>query len=281
MMGSLHKIRVAAVGNESDMLRLNRSLLSNGGWLREPEERPPYKVEELFEQIQEHARWECGDPFLYNMIAVPAFGRVEAGARCEQVKVTDDLWVTLFTYNSGDRFQQEDWMRLHMQCDRLPLFVLQADEHFAGDKGELIYSNGMVHEDWNRMAESWFWLIDEYEAGLPPEETLARLKQIQQAMAREDWAQSVGDLLQSCMDNLREVTIRSQVSSDMLNDCLKNQDFEGFFALESAAADAFLWDAAREKKYSAILAECLRVWREAEDAEKSSAEAGNVLCSDE
>jgi len=135
--------------------------------------------------------------------------------------------------------------------------------------------------DWSRMAESWFWLIDEYEAGLPPEETLARLKQIQQAMAREDWAQSVGDLLQSCMDNLREVTLRSQVSSDMLNDCLKNQDFEGFFALESAAADAFLWDAAREKKYSAILAECLRVWREAEDAEKSSAEAGNVLCSDE
>ncbi len=270
-MASFHKFRVAAVGNEADTLRLNRALLDNGGWLHEPKDRPPYKVQELFEQIQEHARWESGDTFLYSMISIPAFGSAESGARCEQFQVASDLWVTVFSYSSTNSFQQGDWMRLHMQCDRLPLFVLQAEEHFAGDKGELIFTNGQVQEDWSRMAESWLWLVDAYEAGLPPEETLSRLKKVQKAMVQEDWAQSIGELLQSCVDNLQEVSIRGQVTDDMLNTCLKNQDYEGFFALEYAVADAFLWDAAREKKYAAILAECIRVWNEAAEQEKAEA----------
>ena len=277
-MGTLHKIRVAAVGNEADMLRLNRALLDNGGWLHEPKDRPPYKVQELFEQVQEHARWESGDTFLYSMIGIPTFGKAESGARCEQMQVANDLWVTVFSYSSTEPFQPGDWMRLHLQCDRLPLFVLQADERFSGDKGELIFSNGQMHEDWSRMAESWLWLVDEYEAGLTPEETVTRLKKVQRFLEQEDWAQSVTELLQSCMDNLREIALRGQVTDDMLNACLEHQDYEGFFALESAVADACLWDAPREKKYSAILSECMRAWCEAE-GEKDAAAASTETTS--
>lgn len=265
-MASIHSIRVAAVGNEADMIRLNRVLLSNGGWLNDPDDRPPYSLQELYEQVHEHALWESGNTgtFLYDMLTELPYGQAEGGARYEINRVDADLYVALFIYRSADHFQAEDWLRLHERCDRLPMFVLQAEQNFGGDKGGLVITNGQEQEDWSRMAESWLWLTDGYEAGLSPEEAVQRLREVAASMAREEWEQTIPELLQNCMDNLHAVEEHSHVTGEQLAQCLEVRDFNGLFALQSALADAYLWDVDRSVKYQAILQGCLEAWNKAE-----------------
>lgn len=43
-MPVVHRVRLVAVGDESDMITLNRVMLENGGLLEEPEDRPPYTL---------------------------------------------------------------------------------------------------------------------------------------------------------------------------------------------------------------------------------------------
>ena len=46
-MATIHRTRIAAIGCEEDMLRLCRVMLENVDRYEEPEERPPYTLEEL------------------------------------------------------------------------------------------------------------------------------------------------------------------------------------------------------------------------------------------
>lgn len=264
-MGSLHRIRVVAVGSEADMLRLNRTLLANGGWLHDPEDRPPYTLEELYAQVRQRAGWESGgsDAFLYSMVADTPYGEAEPGARYDMLQVDGDLWAACFTYDSGARFQGEDWLQLHLRCDRLPLFVLHADQSFAGDKGYVMLTNGALRENWDRMAEGWLWLIDQYEEGLSPEEAVRRLEEVQRAMAREDWDQSVPELLESCMANLRAIEAEGAVTAQRLAERLERQDYAGCFELQAALADALLWDTARNARHLAVLRQDLDAWQQA------------------
>lgn len=262
-MGSMHRIRVVAIGSEADMVRLNRTLLLNGGWLREPEDRPPYTLAELYAQVRQRAEWETGDSFLYAMLSGTPFGEAEPGARYDLIRADEDLWAACFTYDSAERFQGEDWLRLHNRCDRLPMFALHADADFAGDKGEIIFTNGMMREGWARMAEGWLWLTDQYEAGLSPEEAVRRLERLEKAMAREDWDQSVPELLESCMENLRSVEAAGNVTAAMLEECLARQDYALFLERQAALADTLLWDTARNARYLAVLRQDLDAWRAA------------------
>lgn len=262
-MGSLHRIRVVAVGSEADMIRLNRTLLLHGGWLREPEDRPPYTLEELFAQVRQRAEWETGDSFLYAMLADAPYGEAEPGARYDLARVDEDLWAACFAYDSAARFQGEDWLQLHNRCDQVPMFALQADQDFAGDKGEIIFTNGTMRERWERMAEGWLWLIDQYEAGLSPEEAVRRLERLERAMAREDWDQSIPELLESCMENLRRMEQAGRVTAGAMDDCLARRDYLGCLERQAALADTFLWDVARNARNLAVLRQDLDAWNAA------------------
>ena len=52
-MSTLYRQRIVVVGNEQDMIRLAMVLLDNAGYLELPEDRPPYTLAELTDQIQQ------------------------------------------------------------------------------------------------------------------------------------------------------------------------------------------------------------------------------------
>ena len=54
-MKELHRARVVAIGSEEDMAAVCRTLLANCDWLEIPDDRPPYSLEELRQQVKKHA----------------------------------------------------------------------------------------------------------------------------------------------------------------------------------------------------------------------------------
>ena len=145
-MATMHRARVVAIGEEKDMLQLCRVMLHNCGE-EEPEEGPPLKLEELLAQIQRRAQEEggpgCG--FYYGMVSPLHYGQAEADTcRMRLRQEPCGLWTATFAYDSDEAFQQEDWLRLHNACDRLPMLALRASWDFARAKGMLIYSGGHI-----------------------------------------------------------------------------------------------------------------------------------------
>lgn len=262
-MATIHRTRIAAIGCEEDMLRLCRVMLENVDRYEEPEERPPYTLEELYNAIRQCAAWEESDScsFLYSMVTPGAYGSSEAGTgKFELCMVEPDLWAAVFAYDSTSLFQPEDWTALHMRCGRMPMFCIHADENFALAKGYLTISNGMVNETWALMAESWLWLFDQYEAGFPPEEILPRLKRLQQMLEMEDWDQSISELLTSCEENLEMIRENPPVTVAALEERRSARDFAGMFEMQAQLADTFLWDSARSAKYLACLEAAGEAW---------------------
>lgn len=263
-MPSLHRCRVAMVGTKADMLRLNRVLLENIDRYEEAEEGPGYTLEDLYRQVHENAAWEEGDTcsFLYGMIARGAFGGAVSGTgRYEMACVAEDLYAAVFTYDSMDNFQQEDWLRLHNACARTPMFVIHADEEFALDKGYLAISNNCVQETWDMMAESWMWLMEQYEAGLTPEEIPVRLEHLQAMMRREDWDQSIDEVLAACEENMTMLAQAEPVTADAIREKREARDFPALFELQAMLADTYLWDVARSARHLACIRMTREVWQ--------------------
>lgn len=264
-MATLHRCKAVLIGNQEDMLRLNRVLLENVDEYEEPEDRAPYTLDEMYQRVQEHAAWEEADAtFLYSMIRTGAYGTGEPGTgRYTMTMVDDDLYAAVFSYDSTTSFQPEDWLALHGHTGRIPMFIIHADENFALDKGYLTISNGRVNETWMLMAESWLWLIDQYEAGLTPEEIPARLRRLHDAMEVEDWDQSIPELLAACGENLEAIREYPEVTAAEIAQKREARDFAGMFELLAMLADTFLWDSARAEKYLACLELDVQVWQEA------------------
>ena len=80
-MSTLYRQRIVVVGNEQDMIRLAMVLLDNAGYLELPEDRPPYTLAELTDQIQQRTRedGDANDTFLYSMISRHRFGEATDG----------------------------------------------------------------------------------------------------------------------------------------------------------------------------------------------------------
>lgn len=263
-MATLHRCRIVAIGDEADMLRLTRVMLENIDQYEQPEDRPPYTLEELYEQVKACAAWEESDScsFLYGMLRPGAYGSSEAGTGRFELSMADqNLWTATFCYDSMSVFQPEDWVALHNRVGRIPMFIIHADENFALDKGYVIISNGAVHETWTQMAESWLWLMEQYEAGYAPEEIPARLRRLESVMEAEDWDQSVSELLGACEENLEMIRSYPAVTSAMLQEKRAARDFAGLFELYAMLADTLLWDSARSEKYLACIELDQTVWQ--------------------
>lgn len=266
-MATMHRARVVAIGEEKDMLRLCRVMLRNCGEEEPDEERPPLKLEELLAQIQRRAQEEggpgCG--FYYGMVSPLHYGQAEADTcRMHLRQESCGLWTATFAFDSGEAFQQEDWLRLHNACDRLPMLALRASWDFARAKGMLIYSGGHILENWERMEEAWMYLIAQYECGYPPEEAVRRLVKLQATLEREDSDLTVDALLEGCVDNLQDIADHvadPQLLKDMMERCRQARDYEGLFMLQCHAAEAALWETEHNARWLATLDTVRQAWQ--------------------
>ena len=266
-MATMHRARVVAIGEEKDMLRLCRVMLRNCGEEEPGEDLPPLKLEELLGQIRRRAREEGGpgSEFYYGMVSPLHYGQAEADTcRLRLRQENCGLWTATFAFDSGEPFQQEDWLRLHNSCDRLPMLALRASGDFARAKGMLVYCGGHILENWERMEEAWMYLIDQYECGYPPEEAVKRLVRLQATLEREDSDLTVDMLLEGCMDNLRDIADHAadpQLLQDMMEQCRQKRDYQGLFMLQCHVAESALWETEHNARWLATLETVRQAWQ--------------------
>ena len=263
-MSNLYRVRVAAVGGEEAMSSLLRVMLRNIEALDEPDDRPPFSLKELHAALLQHAAWELGEgeTFDYATVAPHPFGEAEPEARFELLTLPGGLLAASFAYESADRFQPEDWLSLHRASGRVPMFAIYAGDTFDMDKGGMVFSAGQAMEDWNRMAEVWFWLRKGFEIGRTPEEIPDKLAKIADTLEREMWDQSVGELLTSCAALLDYAEAGRNVTPAMIREAAEARDFGRVFALTAQAADSVLFDAQHAALYRACLKQDIDRWRQ-------------------
>ncbi len=265
-MPTLYRARVTAVGSEEDMVRLYRALLRSCDWLQEPEDRPPYTLKELREQVRERSFQECGEgcEFYYGMIAPLVFGQARDDTCRLTLRQKDcGLWTATFAYDGDEPFQPEDWLKLHRACDRTPMLALRACEDYARDKGMVVYSGGMIRESWERMDECWLYLMAQYECGYPPEEAVRHLTRLEEALAMEDSDTTVAQVLRGCADHLRDVADHGAdpaLLTEMLERCRTERDYQGLFMLQCHVAETDLWETEHNARWLACLEAAETAW---------------------
>ena len=243
-MGVRHHARIAAVGGESDMTRLCQAMLRNAGY----EEDVPGGLDALTETLRRYAGEEGGPDcgFLYEMVARRAYGDAEEDAcRFTVRREPCGLWTALFAYESATPFQPEDWLRLHVQCDRLPMLALRACDDFDRDKGLLIFSGGRVHEEWGRMEECWLWLVTRYGDG-DVDMAARRLTRLARLLADEEDELTVPELLARCgrfLQGLHDRVCDPETLREQIAQALSHRDYRALFALQCMAAESALWEA--------------------------------------
>lgn len=268
----IHRARVVAIGTEEDMTNLCRTLLANCDMLETPDDRPPYSLEELLEQIyrESAALGEGEKGFYYGMTAFQSDGDAVEGSCHLDIKCHETgMWMASFRYESETPFQREDWLYLHEHAGRVPMLSIHACEEFAADKGMTIFSGGQVMDDWSLMGEIWLWLMRQYEVGNPPEEAVKALEQVERIMQESDFDQTMPELLQGCIDHLRDIaahTAQPEALSELMDICREKKDFQGLFMVQCRIAETLLWDMARQDLWLANLESTLHAWQEAHPA---------------
>lgn len=263
-MASLHRSRVVAIGTEADMIRLNRALLKTQDWLEEPEDGPELTLEALYQQVHERAQFEGAQDstFLYDMITSVPYGEAsDESCRYVMRKEPCGLYTACFSYEGDTAFQPEDWLSLHKRCDRMPMLALRASWDFAQDKGMVIISGGRIHDNWDRMAEAWLWLLHHYEFGYPPEEAVERLAKLETTLEREDFDMSIDELLQSCIENLQYLGDVSDISAESLAAAREQQDFAGLFEMIARVGETALWETEHNARWIACLEAVREAWQ--------------------
>ncbi len=266
MKKTIHRARVAVIGTQEDMTTLCRTLLANCDMLETPEDRPPYTLEELMTQVHaESAR--LGAPengFYYGMVAFHTYGDALANScRLDMVQHATGMWIACFHYTSETPFQREDWLHLHEATGRVPMLAIHASEEFAADKGMTVFMGGKVMDEWSQMGEIWLWLMEQYEVGNPPEEAVKRLEQLQQIMQESDFDMTIPELLESCIDHLRDIaahTAQPEELTALMDMCREKKDFQGLFVVQCRIAETALWDLARQDLWLANLESMLAEW---------------------
>ena len=268
-MATMHRARVVAIGTQADMVRLCGVLVNNSDWMEEDERdegRPRLNLEQLLEKIKARSELEggpgCG--FHYGMLAQRLYGQAHPDTCRFRVRQEESgLWTAIFAYDSDEPFQQEDWLKLHNSCGRIPMLALRASWDFALAKGMLIFTGGHILENWDRMDESWMYLIGEYECGYPPEEAVRRLIKLEDTLEREDSDVTISELLTGCMENLKDIADHvadPALLQEMMGRCLVQKDYEGFFMLQCHIAEAALWETEHNGRWLATLESVLEAW---------------------
>lgn len=242
----MYHARIAAVGTEADMRRLCQSMLLNAGYAEDM----PGSLDALAEAVRrfsaEEAGPDCG--FLYEMVTRRAYGSAEEDTcRFRLRREPCGLWTALLSYQSASPFQPEDWLRLHHQCDRLPMLILRACDDFDRDKGLLVLSGGYMQEDWSRMAECWLWLVTRY-GETDPEEAVRQLIRLQRLLEDEEEDLTVGELLHRCAELLQRLHDRTQDADALrlhIAEAVQHRDYQTLFTLQCTVAQTALWETDR------------------------------------
>ena len=242
----MYHARIVAFGTEADMRRLCRALLRNVGY----DGALPDSADALAEAVHRHAAEEAGPDcgFLYEMVTRRAYGGAEEDTCRFTVRPEPcGLWTALFSYESGTPFQAEDWLRLHNQCDRLPMLILRASDDFDRDKGLLALTGGYVQEEWSYMAECWLWLTTRYGES-DPNGTVRRLQRLQRLLEDEEEDLTVPDLIRRCanmLQTLRSRTVDADALRQRIDEATKRRDYQTLFALQCLVAQSALWETDR------------------------------------
>ncbi len=268
---SLNRARVCTLGTQEDMLRLCQLLMDHADWFDEPENNTPdLTLEKLTALIAKHARQEGGEgcQFHYPMVAAHAYGDAVASTCKMTLRLPPTgLYLALFAYDSETHFQHEDWLSLHRELKMLPMMALYANDDFGLEKGAKLFAGGRVGDDWDRMGETFLYLIAQYEAGFPPEEAVARLRKLRKTLEREDFDMSIGELLGSCIDHLSgldEDTADAEALVAEMADMRARKDYESLFQTYLMLIEAELWDIPHVEKHLACLQSAYDAWCEAE-----------------
>lgn len=274
-MATLNRARVCTLGTQEDMVRLCRLMLDHCQWFDEEEnDTPDLSLEQLITLIGKHARLEGGEgsSFYYPMVSAHPYGDAIAST-CRMVirKHPCGLYLALFSYDSETAFQHEDWLSLHRELKMLPMMALYANDDFGLEKGAKIFVGGRVGDDWERMGETFLYLIAGYEEGYPPEEAVARLRKLRKTLEREDFDLTIGGILCGCMENLEmlaeDVGDADAVTEDM-HALRQEKDFEGLFHLYLRLIEAELWDLQHVDRHLACLEAAYDAWVDAEGEEE-------------
>ncbi len=272
MKKELHRARVAAIGSEEDMLAICRTMLANCDWLEMPEDRPPYSLPELLEQVHQHAEELGGaeSEFYYGMVARYTYGdAINQTCRLQIALQPSGLWTACFHYDSETPFQSEDWLYLHEHSRRVPMLAIHACEDFGADKGMTVFTGGQVMDEWSHMAEIWLWLMEQYEIGNPPEEAVQHLRKLAEIMKKNDFDMTVPELLQACIDHLHDIDAHTKQPEQLrllMDECAAKHDYQGLFVVQCQVAETVLWDAVHNHLWLANLESILAEWQKEENA---------------
>ena len=276
-MPTINRARICTLGTQEDMIRLCRTLLDNCQWFDEPEDdKPDLTLEQLTALIAKHARLEGGDEstFCYPMVSAHPYGdAMSATCRMTIRRHPTGLYLALFAYDSETPFQHEDWLALHRQVKLLPMMALYANDDFGLEKGMKIFAGGRAGDDWNRMGEVFLYLIARYEEGYPPEESVARLRKLRKTLEREDFDLSIGGLLQSCIDNLTDLSedvADAEALAAEMQQYRAEKDYESLFNLYLRLIEAELWEIEHVDRHLACLEAAYDAWvaEEGEDEDE-------------
>ena len=255
----MYHARIVAFGTEADMRRLCRALLRNAGY----DGALPDSADALAQAVHRHAAEEAGPDcgFLYEMVTRRAYGGAEEDTCRFTVRPEPcGLWTALFSYESGTPFQAEDWLRLHSQCDRLPMLILRASDDFDRDKGMLALTGGYVQEEWSYMAECWLWLTTRYGES-DPDGTVRRLQHLQRLLEDEEEDLTVPELLRHCANMLQRLNAPlsdAEALRQRMAEALEQRDYQTLFALQCMVAQAALWETDRLDHWLRCLGELMK-----------------------
>ena len=273
-MANLNRARVCTLGTQEDMIRLCRLLLDHCQWFDEPEDdKPTLTLEQLTTLISKHARLEGSDAstFYYPMVSAHPYGdAITSTCRLTIRKHPTGLYLALFAYDSETPFQHEDWAALHRDVKLLPMMALYANDDFGLEKGAKLFIGGRVGDDWDRMGETFLYLIANYEEGYPPEEAVTRLRKLRKTLEREDFDMSIGGILRGCIEHLEELDADLSDTEALLADMhqmRQEKDYEGLFNTYLRLIEAELWDIQHVDRHLACLQAAYDAWVDAEGEE--------------
>ena len=267
-MAKRYHIRVCTVGTEEDIKDLLHSMILCCGEEEDESDglEPYHRRDELLEQIRRLSRSQGGhdEGFLYDMITPTPFGGAELESATLKLREEPcGLWSACFDYHSAACFQAEDWLWMHLHCNMLQFAAQYAGEEFALEKGRCLISGGKVMDNWDCMAETWFWLIRQYISGEVPDGIPEELEKIHHAMEAEDFDMTVEELLCSCETNLRlldEEVADTAALTERLQKARETNDWSTLSSLYLAVTESVLWETERNARWLSCLELARQSW---------------------
>ena len=223
--------------------------------------------EELRQQVKKHAEELGGEEsgFYYGMVARYTYGDADnRTCRFDIARQPSGLWTACFHYDGETPFQSEDWLYLHEHAGRVPMLAIHACADFAADKGMTVFTGGQTLDEWSQMAEIWFWLMEQYEIGNPPEEAVQHLKKLEGIMRQSDFDMTIPELLRGCIDHLNDVMAHTNQPDELrrlMDECAERKDYQGLFVVQCQVAETVLWDCTHVDLWLANLESILREWQ--------------------